>query len=80
MATDNTTIEACFYKGNSSSVKLYDLVVRIRELELDYGLKIFITHVSGTRMKAQGTDGLSRGNTNEGVSFGVTMLKYCSWG
>ena len=80
MATDNTTVEACFYKGNSSSVKLYDLVVRIRELELDYGLKIFITHVSGTRMKAQGTDGLSRGNTNEGVSFGDTMLKYCPWG
>ena len=79
MATDNTTVEARFYKGNSSSVKLYDLVVRIRELELDYGLNLFITHVSGTLIKAQGTDGLSRGNTNEGVSFGDTMFKYCPW-
>ena len=80
MATDNSTVEGCFYKGNSKSPKLYELVVRMRQVELEHNMKIYITHVPGTRMKAQGTDGLSRGNCYEGVSFGESMLKYCPWG
>ena len=80
LATDNTTVEGCFYKGNSGSPKLYELIVRMRETELRYNMKIYITHVSGERMKAQGTDGLSRGNPYEGVSFGQSMLRYCPWG
>ena len=33
-ATDNSTVESALYKGNSSSEKLFDLVVRFRSLEL----------------------------------------------
>ena len=58
IATDNATAEAVLYKGNSTSEKLFDLVVRLRELELRSAAKIIVTHVSGERMKAQGgTDG-----------------------
>ena len=80
MATDNSAVESCFYKGNSSSPKLYGLVVRLREVELKYSMKVFITNVSGKRMQAQGTDGLSRGSRTEGVTFGEAMMKYCPWG
>ena len=52
MATDNTTVETCIFKGNSTSRRLYDLVVRIRDLELKYGIQLIITHVSGKRMKS----------------------------
>ena len=31
-------------------------------------------------MKAQGTDGLSRGHMREGVSLGECMEQFCPWG
>jgi hypothetical protein len=40
------------------------------------GCKIVISHVSGERMKVQGTDGVSRGQLKEGVSIGKDMLSF----
>ena len=40
------------------------------------GARIIVSHVSGERMKAQGTDGVSRGQLKEGVSSGSDMLAY----
>ena len=80
MATDNSTVEHCMYKGNSSSPKLHDLIVRLRQCEFKHGFRILITHVSGERMKAQGTDGISRGSLREGVSIGKFMHTFCPWG
>ena len=54
-------VESEIYKGNLSSIKLHDLVVRIKLVEIKYGLKLLVTHVSEGRMKARGTDGVSRG-------------------
>jgi hypothetical protein len=60
--TDNSTVEAVFYRGTSSNRNLFNLVLR-----LNYGLVLHLIHVAGTRMKDQGTDGLSRGHLLEGV-------------
>jgi len=38
--------------------------------------QIFLVHVAGTRMIAQGTDSLSWGDQNTGVMSGVDMLEY----
>ena len=43
-------------------------------------MKILITHVSGARMIAQGTDGLSKGSVDQGVGLGEAMTKFCPWG
>lgn len=59
MFTDNSTVEACAIRGSSSSIKLLGLVVRLRALTTVYGVKIHIFHVAGTRMIAQGSDGVS---------------------
>ena len=80
MATDNQVVESCLYKGNSTSPKLFDLVVRLKLVELKYGVKLMVTHVSGKRMQAQGTDGVSRGCLKEGVAMGKLMLDFCPWG
>ena len=80
MATDHSTVEACLYKGNSSSEKLYDLILRFRLLEIRMAAKFYITHVSSQRIVAQGTEGVSRGHLREGVSIGEAMLKFCPWG
>ena len=79
IATDNAVAEAAIYKGNSSSEKLFDLVVRLRELELKSSANIIVTHVSGERMKAQGTDGVSRGSLREGINIKGIMLDFCPW-
>ena len=74
--TDNTTAEGAFYKGTSKNKKLFELVRRLREVELAAGCVIHIIHVAGTRMISQGTDGLSRGDTAEGVMKGDAMLAF----
>lgn len=74
--TDNSTVEAALYKGNSSSRKLFLLVVRFRKLQFVYGTQIIVSHVSGKRMIQQGTDGVSRGNLHEGVGSGMSMLGF----
>jgi hypothetical protein len=74
--TDNSTSEAAYYSGSSSSEKLFDLVLRVKKLEMTKLTKIHIIHEAGERMKEQGSDGLSRGNLNVGVMAGKRMLDF----
>ena len=74
--TDNLTAEAAFSKGSSSSKDLFELVLKLRKLEMESGCKIHVSHVSGTRMISQGSDGLSRGNLTEGVMCGDNMRDF----
>jgi hypothetical protein len=57
--TDNSTAENAFWKGTSTLRRLYELVLELRCLEHKLGLLLHVIHVSGKRMIAQGTDGLS---------------------
>jgi hypothetical protein len=76
MFTDNSTAEAAFFKGTSSSEKLFDLVLRLRKIEIEGELVIHLIHVAGTRMIWSGVDGLSRGDHNAGVMTGESMLSF----
>jgi hypothetical protein len=73
MFTDNSTVESCAAKGSSTSRKLLDLIIRLQALTTRLGIKIHIFHVAGTRMIAQGTDGVSRGYLGQGVMSGESM-------
>ena len=74
--TDNSTCEAAFHNGSSSSEKLFDMILRLKQLEMKHRAKIHIIHVSGKRMIDQGSDGLSQGNLNVGVMAGHKMLDF----
>jgi hypothetical protein len=74
--TDNSTAEAVYYKGNSSSRTLFELMLRLRELEMRGDLKLHVIHVAGTRMQDEGADGSSRGDQSSGVMNGTHILKY----
>jgi hypothetical protein len=74
--TDNSTAEAAFFRGTSSSPLLFDLVLRLRLLEIDQQCMLHVVHVAGTRMVGQGSDGLSRGNLTEGVMTGRPMTSF----
>ena len=74
--TDNSTVESCCTRGTSNSPRLLDLVVQLRSLSTRFGIKISVFHVSGTRMIAQGTDGVSRGFLGGGVMAGESMTSF----
>ena len=74
--TDDWMAETAFFKGTSSSILLFNLVLRLRKLEVDQQCLLHLVHVAGTRMIGQGSDGLSRGNLTEGVMLGRTMTSY----
>jgi hypothetical protein len=74
--TDNTTAEAAYWKGTSRSRKLFELVLRLKILELTHGFILHVIHVSGRQMIAQGTSGLSRVDHSKGVMKGTNMRVY----
>ena len=76
LCTDNSTAERAFFKGASSSKLLHDLILTLRKLEMRAKMRIHFVHVSGKRMIKQGSDGLSRGNLNEGVMQGIPMSEF----
>jgi hypothetical protein len=76
MFTDNSTAEAAFFKGTSSSELLFNLIIRLRKIEMSGVCIIHMIHVAGTRMIWQGTDGLSRGDWNAGVMAGESMISF----
>jgi len=59
--TDNIVAECAFYRGSSSNPRLFDLILQLKQLEIRYSLQLHVVHIAGSRMMAQGTDGLSRG-------------------
>ena len=65
--TDNSSFEGTFYKGHSTSVKLCDIILRLRQAQRKSGAVVHVVHVAGTRMKEAGIDGLSRGDLLEGM-------------
>jgi hypothetical protein len=73
---DNLTTEAAFFNGTSLSILLFNLVLRLRKLEVDQQCLLHLVHAAGMRMIGQGSDGLSRGNLTKGVMLGRTMTSY----
>jgi len=62
MFTDNSVAESTYFRGTSKSRQLFELVLQLRKLEMAAECRIFLVHVAGTRMIAQGTNGLSQGD------------------
>ena len=69
--TDNLVSETILHKGASTSPRLQQL---LREIALELRLQqcdLVPMHVAGKRLIAQGTDGLSRGQTSAGALSGT---------
>ena len=76
MFTDNSTVKSCASRGTSSSPKLLNLMICFQGLMTTCNVKIHIFHVAGTRMIAQGTNGVSRGYLGQGVMAGESMVAH----
>jgi hypothetical protein len=59
MFTDNTTAEAAHFHGTTKNGKtLFELILRLRRIEMTGTCRIVMIHVAGKRMIWQGSDGL----------------------
>jgi hypothetical protein len=74
--TDNSTAESACARGSSSCKSLFELVKRLKLLEMLFRTRVHVVHVAGKRMIAQGADGLSRGCLSEGVMQGDRMTAF----
>lgn len=74
--TDNTTAESAYYKGTSSSPELFQIILRLQNLQMIGKAVIHFIHVAGKRMIAQGTDSLSRGLDDAGVMRSNDFLSH----
>jgi hypothetical protein len=74
--TDNFVSERAFHNGSSKSRRLHALVLKLRKMEIEGKLIIHVVWFAGTRMKEQGSDGLSRGDLTGGVMVGDSFLKH----
>ncbi len=76
ICTDNSTVEGAYYKGNTDSPLLFDLVLHLRQIDLNGLVRLHVIHIAGSRMVAQGTDALSRGDLTSGIMQGVPMHQF----
>jgi hypothetical protein len=74
--TDNSTAEVAFYKGTSMSERLFNLILRLRKIQMTGCIILHDIHAAGKRMIAKVTDGLSRGITCAGVMEGQDYQFY----
>ena len=74
---DNMVSESIASAGSSSSEQLYDLVVRlVRCLGMRFRCSVHFIHISGSRMTAQGSDGLSWRDLYKGVMSSKSLLSF----
>jgi hypothetical protein len=74
--TDNFVTEWAYFRGSSKSKGLFNLILRLRALEMYGDLIIHLVWIAGMQMIEQGTDGISRGDLVTGVMSGTHMLTF----
>jgi len=74
--TDNSTAESIYYKGSSTSKTWFNLILRLRQIDMDGRIVLHVIHVAGSWMISQGTNGLSRGDFTTGVMTVTPMLSF----
>jgi hypothetical protein len=71
--TYNQTAEGAYCKGTVKSRALYELIVVLYKLQMEFDFILHLIWIVGTRMIQQGTDGLSRGEENGLATCGLSL-------
>ena len=64
--TDNLVFESIFYKGTSKILLLFEIVLRLHQLQMIGELVLHVIHIVVIRMIEAGIDGIFGGGTWEG--------------
>ena len=76
---DNLVAENSFYKGTSSRETLFNLILKLRTLELEGDIILHMIHVLGKWMIDSGVDTLSREDTTMSITRVNSLLSYFSF-
>ena len=76
--TDNMHAESAFYRGTAKSPEVLRLMFRLHKILMVGEAFVHVVWVSGKRMIAQGTDGLSRSDLTNGVMRHLRKERYAS--
>jgi hypothetical protein len=71
--TDNQTAEGSYFQGTAKSRALFELIVTLYKLQMQFDFILHVVWIAGTRMIQQGTDGLSRGEENGLATCGMAL-------
>ena len=74
--TDNIVADYAYHKGTSSSKTLFNLVLRLRKLQMTGDFILHLIHISGNRIIDCRVDTLSRGCPTEGVMRWDPILSF----
>ena len=62
MLMDNLVFESVFYKGTSKIALLFEIFLRLYQLQMRLYFILHVVHIAGTSIIEEGIYGLSRGN------------------
>jgi hypothetical protein len=71
--TDNQTAEGSYFRGTSTIRALFELIVNLYKLQMQFNFILHVVWISGTRMIQHGTGGLSRGEDNGITTCGMAL-------
>ena len=74
--TDNLEVDYAYHKGTSSSKLLFGLALRLRKLQIQGDLILYLVHISGERMREYSIDALLKSFPTEGFIEGEKMLLF----
>jgi hypothetical protein len=74
--TTHSTAEAVFFKVYFSLKQMFDLMLRLRKVEMEGQLLLHVVHVAGTRMTEEGADGVSRRDLTQGSMAGPLIINF----
>jgi hypothetical protein len=73
MYIENQTAEGAYCKGTAKSRSLFELIVVLYKLQMEFDFILHVILIAVTRMIQQGTDGLSRGGENGLATCGLSL-------
>ena len=78
--TKTLFFESVSYKGTSKISLLFEILLRLHQVQVKVELILHIVHITGTRMTEAGMDGISRGNNMGGVMRGLETFQFIPLG
>jgi hypothetical protein len=66
-------MEGAYGKGTAKSWALFELIVMLYKLQMEFEFIIHVIWITGTRLIQQGTDDLSRGEVNGLATCGLSL-------
>jgi hypothetical protein len=71
--TDNQTAEGSYFRGKAKSRALFELIVTLYKLQMQFDFILHVVWIAGTRMIQQDTDGFSIGEENGLATCGMAL-------